>query len=131
MFSRTFASGSYRDQTEFSSTGGSFWAGTHGVTRMTAPKDESLLASEKGDLYHHGIITKLFPSNNTGIVRTENGRELPFSYEFVILSGEAKTVQDLREGDRVGYDLGWTSNGLRVTKIKTYPRNPPDTDLSR
>jgi hypothetical protein len=95
-----------------------------------AAKDESVLGSGKGDLYHQGVITKLFPSNNTGIVRTENGRELPFSYEFVILFGEAKTVQDLREGDRVGYDLGWTSSGLRVTKIKTYPRNPDETDPS-
>jgi hypothetical protein len=82
--------------------------------------DDSLLDSRESDLYHHGVITKLFPSNNTGIVRTESGRELPFSYDFVILCGEAKTVQDLREGERVGYDLGWTSSGLKITKIKTY-----------
>lgn len=86
--------------------------------------NETLLDSGKTDLYHQGMITKLFPSNNTGIVRTESGRELPFSYDFVILCGEAKTVQDLREGERVGYDLGWTSNGLKVTKIKTYPKIP-------
>lgn len=91
--------------------------------------DESLLRIEKSDLYHHGVITKLFPSNNTGIVRTESGRELPFSYDFVILCGEAKTVQDLHEGERVGYDLGWTSSGLKITKIKTYPPNSPATDL--
>ena len=90
--------------------------------------EESSFSPGKGDLYHHGVITKLFPSNNTGIVRTESGREIPFSYEFVILSGAAKTVQDLREGDEVGYDLGWTSSGLRITKIKTYPRNrEPDS----
>jgi hypothetical protein len=93
--------------------------------------DESPLASGKSDLYHHGVITKLFPSNNTGIVRTESGRELPFSYEFVILCGEAKTVQDLREGERVGYDLGWTSSGLRVTKIKTYPQTSAASGPSR
>ena len=57
-----------------------------------------------------------------GIVRTESGREVPFSFELVVLCGEAKSVQDLREGERVGYDIGWTSNGLRVTKIKTYPQ---------
>ena len=76
-----------------------------------------------GDLYHHGVITKLFPSNNAGIVRTESGRELPFSYEFVILTGAAKTIQDLREGEEVGYDLGWTSSGLKITKIKTYGKS--------
>ena len=74
------------------------------------------------DQYHHGVVTKLFPSNNTGIVRTESGRELTFSYELVILCGEAKTPADLKEGETVGYDLGWTSSGLRITKIKTYPK---------
>jgi len=28
----------------------------------------------------------------------------------------------LKVGEAVGYDLGWTSNGLRITKLKTYPR---------
>jgi hypothetical protein len=73
------------------------------------------------DYYHHGVIVKLFPSNNMGVVRTESGREVRFSYELVTLCGEAKTPLDLREGERVGYDLGWTSGGLRITKIKTYP----------
>ncbi|HEY7319291.1 MAG TPA: hypothetical protein VIE89_17130 [Candidatus Binatia bacterium] len=76
------------------------------------------------DAYHHGVIVKLFPSNNMGVVRTESGREVRFSYDLVILSGEAKTPLDLREGERVGYDLGWTSAGLRITKIKTYRRSP-------
>lgn len=75
------------------------------------------------DLFHHGVITKLFPSNNIGIVRIESGREVFFSYEFVILTGEAKSPLHLKVGQPVGYDLGWTPSGLRVTKIKTYPTN--------
>jgi hypothetical protein len=82
------------------------------------------------DLFHHGVITKLFPSNNIGFVRIESGREIPFSYEFVILCGAAKTVHDLREGEAVGYDLGWTPSGLRVTKINTRvtPARPSDSE---
>jgi hypothetical protein len=80
-------------------------------------------APPREDYYHHGVIVKLFPSNNMGVVRTESGREVRFSYDLVILSGEVKTPLDLREGERVGYDLGWTSGGLRITKIKTYPRS--------
>jgi hypothetical protein len=76
-------------------------------------------APAQSDLFHHGVITKLFPSNNTGFVRIESGREVAFSYEFVILCGAAKTVHDLREAEAVGYDLGWTPSGLRVTKIYT------------
>jgi len=73
------------------------------------------------DLYHHGVVTKLFPSNNTGIVRIESGRELVFSYDFVTLIGEIQSPLDLTVGQLVGYDLGWTPRGLRITKIKTYP----------
>jgi hypothetical protein len=86
-----------------------------GKTDPTAPRD----------LFHHGVITRLFPSNNTGFVRIENGREIPFSFEFVLLYGAAQSVHDLREGEAVGYDLGWTPNGLRVTKIKTYAAAGP------
>ena len=82
-------------------------------------KVESLL-SPRGDRYHQGAVTKLFPSNNTGIVRTESGRELTFSYELVVLTGVARSPLDLKEGEVIGYDLGWTSQGLRVTKIHTY-----------
>ena len=84
---------------------------------MSDPSKLELSAGS--DLFHHGVITKLFPSNNTGFVRIESGREVPFSYEFVILSGTARTVHDLREGQAVGYDLGWTPSGLRITKINT------------
>jgi hypothetical protein len=81
------------------------------------------LASPRGDYFHQGVITKLFPSNNTGVVRTESGRELTFSYELVILSGAVQSPLDLKVGQPVGYDLGWTSSGLRVTKIRTYAQD--------
>ncbi len=92
---------------------------------MAAPADD-LLKSRRGDFYHQGVITKLFPSNNTGVVRTENGRELTFSYDLVILCGEAKSALELSVGEQVGYDLGWTSSGLRITKLKTYPKSPAE-----
>lgn len=88
-----------------------------------ASDDKDPFISARGDFFHQGVITKLFPSNNTGVVRTENGRELTFSYDLVILSGEAKSTLDLSVGEQVGYDLGWTSSGLRITKLKTYPKS--------
>jgi hypothetical protein len=87
-------------------------------------EEKDPLTSVRGDYYHQGVVTKLFPSNNMGVVRTESGRELTFSYELVIISGAAKSPLELKVGEPVGYDLGWTSNGLRVTKIKTYPKTP-------
>ena len=91
---------------------------------MSRP-EERQDAIEKKDLFHQGVISKLFPSNNMGLVRGESGREVPFSFEFVELLGEAKKPSELREGQEVGYDLGWTSKGLRVTKIKVYPSPAP------
>jgi hypothetical protein len=88
-----------------------------------AQAEKDPLLSTRGDYYHQGVVTKLFPSNNTGVVRTESGRELTFSYELVILFGEAQSPLDLTVGESVGYDLGWTSSGLRVTKIRTYPKS--------
>ncbi len=83
-------------------------------------QEKDQLLSDRGDLYHQGIITKLFPSNNTGVVRTESGRELTFSYDLVIMCGKKASPLDLKVGELIGYDLGWTSAGLRITKIKTY-----------
>jgi len=34
-------------------------------------------------------------------------------------------IELLKEGDRVGFDVGWTSSGLRVTTIK--PLEQTDT----
>jgi hypothetical protein len=84
------------------------------------PQEKDQLLSDRGDHYHQGVVTKLFPSNNTGVVRTESGRELTFSYDLVIMCG-GKAPLDLTVGELIGYDLGWTSAGLRITKIKTYP----------
>lgn len=94
---------------------------------MSGP-DENLEPKQGKDLFHQGVISKLFPTNNMGLVRTESGREVPFSFEFVLLSGEAKNPSDLREGQEVGYDLGWTPKGLQVTKIKVFssPAAPPE-----
>lgn len=94
---------------------------------MSGP-DENLEPKQGKDLFHQGVISKLFPTNNMGLVRTESGREVPFSFEFVVLSGEAKNPSDLREGQEVGYDLGWTPKGLQVTKIKVFssPAAPPE-----
>jgi hypothetical protein len=102
------------------------WTVSHEARIFSSPavmasEKADILISERGDYYHQGVITKLFPSNNTGVVRTESGRELTFDYNLVIVCGEAKNALDLKVGDQVGYDLGWTSSQLKITKIKTYP----------
>ncbi len=80
------------------------------------------MPEEQPDLYYHGIIRRLSPRKGTGVVRTASGKDVRFSYQMVLMSGPVKSPKGLREGMVVGYDLGWTSHGLRVIKIRTYPR---------
>ncbi|MEA2627385.1 MAG: hypothetical protein QOD06_3430 [Candidatus Binatota bacterium] len=67
--------------------------------------------------FYRGKIVRLQYGRRTGILRTGNGREVPFAETLVeILDG--RRFEDLVEGMEVGFDVGWTSRGLRVTKIK-------------
>lgn len=80
--------------------------------------DADAFRRETGDWFYHGIITRLSRGNERGVVRSANGREIPFILSYVVLLGAS--AADLYEGMRVGFDLSWTSRGLRVTKIKVY-----------
>ncbi len=83
--------------------------------------------------FYLGTIRRVFPSAGLGVVRTESGREIPFAAAHVLISGAAQRFEQLREGMRVGFDVGWTARGLRVTLLQVRadaqetPRRPdPD-----
>jgi hypothetical protein len=69
--------------------------------------------------FYAGTIKKLFPGTGMGIVRSATGRETPFAAAHVVLTGRVRRFEDLREGMAVGFDVGWTSKGLRVTVLHT------------
>jgi hypothetical protein len=71
--------------------------------------------------YYRGVIKKLFVGSGTGVVLSDTGREIPFIAPHVLLTGEVERFANLREGMRIGFDVGWTSRGLRVTLIHTGP----------
>ena len=55
--------------------------------------------------------------SGNGLIRTGSGHDVRFVLPFVdFLDG--RKIHDLMEGMEVGFDVGWTSRGLRVTKIK-------------
>ncbi len=75
------------------------------------------------DNFYRGIITSLNRATLKGKLRSDNGREIPFQFPFVQVvgapvGGRAPGIELLRVGARVGYDVGWSSKGLVVTKIK-------------
>ena len=71
------------------------------------------------DRFYSGIIKKVYCGSGMGIVRSASGREIPFAAAHVLLTGVVRRFEDLREGMSVGFDVGWTSKGLRVTTLHT------------
>lgn len=76
-------------------------------------------ADESSEKFYRGRIKKLFHGSEMGVVRSGNGREIPFTFMHVTMVGHARRFDDLREGMAVGFDVGWTSKGLVVTVLQT------------
>lgn len=75
------------------------------------------------DNFYRGLVIRLDRGRGRGIVRSHSGREIEFEFPFVAvvgakLGGRMPGVELLREGGMVGFDVGWTSKGLRVTTLK-------------
>jgi hypothetical protein len=77
-------------------------------------EDRSNLAGK----FYRGTIERLFRGSQVGVVRSATGREIPFEFLHVEMVGPLRLYDDLREGMAVGFDVGWTSNGLRVTVMR-------------
>jgi len=72
------------------------------------------------------MILKLDRARGCGIVRSHSGKDIPFEFPFVSVVGAAiggakSGIELLREGDVVGFDVGWTSKGLCITTIRPRP----------
>jgi hypothetical protein len=75
--------------------------------------------------FYQGMILKLDRARGRGMVRSHSGKEIPFEFPFVAvigarIGGTMPGIDLIREGDIVGFDVGWTSRGLRITTI--HPR---------
>jgi len=91
------------------------------VTTERETDPEIVPSDEGGDRFYRGVITRVYYGSETGTLRSEaTGREYRFKYPFVEIRGPIPRVDGLREGMVVGFDLGWTSRGERVTVIKVY-----------
>jgi hypothetical protein len=70
------------------------------------------------DRFYHGRIVKLSSGRQTGMLRSASGRIIPFAFQHVVMLGENRRFEDLHIGTGVGYDVSWTSNGLRVSLMR-------------
>ncbi len=75
------------------------------------------------DGFYPGVIVFLDRGRGRGVIRSHSGREIRFEFPFVSVAGAAlggrmPGIDLVHQGDRVGFDVGWTSRGLRITTIK-------------
>jgi hypothetical protein len=114
------------------SNGAVFVGGQLGAAPPAARSDKSLPADGEKEAYDHerfpdgfysGLIVFLDRVRGRGVIRSFSGREIRFQFPFVSISGaelggRTPGIDLLHQGDTVGFDVGWTSKGLRVTRIK-------------
>lgn len=87
---------------------------------MSRPPDAPEPASPR-ERFYRGIVSRVYYGSETGtITSTESGREYQFRGPIVQIIGPIPRVDGLREGMEVGFDVGWTSSGLRVTVIRVF-----------
>ncbi len=70
------------------------------------------------DKFYRGTVLKLSPGAQRGTIRSASGRNIPFVFPHVTLVGPRRRFEDLSEGLQVGFDVSWTSKGLRVSVIR-------------
>ncbi len=94
------------------------------LDRIVANENEYDSGRFPGNFYQ-GMILTLDRARGRGVVRSHSGKEIPFEFPFVSvvgapLGGKMPGIDLIREGDIVGFDVGWTSKGLRITTL--HPR---------
>jgi hypothetical protein len=75
---------------------------------------------DAADLAYRGNVIRYAAGSASGVVRAASGREIPFDLEHVWVLGDLLTGPRryaIAVGQEVGFDVGWTSRGLRVTKL--------------
>lgn len=68
--------------------------------------------------YYRGRIVRFNPRTGYGFVATPSGSHLFFYLDQVRLEGENASKREVQAGRLVGFDVGWTSRGLRISKLK-------------
>lgn len=88
---------------------------------MEQEKELTDEGERKGDLFYHGVVSKIFWSSESGVIRSDSGKDFSFVFPFVKLIGVSRPdIRFLREGMRVGFDIGHAPKGVRVSVIKIY-----------
>jgi len=91
-----------------------------GSSEPSNPPDAAAVPAQIDDKFRKGRIIKYFPQSGYGFVRDNNGKEVYFHLDELRFVGTKNDRRYVNEGAPVGFDVGRTSRGLRVTKLKLY-----------
>ena len=75
--------------------------------------------------YYRGRIAKFNPKTGYGFVETGEGSHIFFYADQIRLEGNQTRKSDIRPGKVVGFDVGWTDRGIRVSKMKIVGEEAP------
>ena len=81
-------------------------------------------APDGTELFYRGTILRYSPATGQGLLRSATGRHIAFDLQFVPLGPSLRGREPavlLEEGLEVGFDVGWTSRGLRASRLFTAP----------
>lgn len=106
-----------QDEKEKSQMGG---IGGSAVSPSDSSESTGSASDERNDKFRKGKIIKYFPQSGYGFVRDVNGREIYFHLDELRFVGAKNDRRYVTEGAPVGIDVGRTSRGLRVTRLKIY-----------
>lgn len=89
---------------------------------MTADDEEIAsdgLEEYANEKFYRGVLQHIQRGRRCGVIRSSrDGREIAFDFTHTVLLGDRLRWEDVHEGQEVGFDVGWTSSGLRVTAIR-------------
>ncbi|HPQ81803.1 MAG TPA: hypothetical protein PLZ86_08810, partial [bacterium] len=87
---------------------------------LPIPEDPSAVDSEPvveaNDLFAKGRVVLFYERQGVGVMKGARGERLPFSVSEVELVGPKNHARFISEGAPVGYDVGWSSHGMRVSR---------------
>lgn len=93
------------------------WLPVPGARRQVA---EAAPHVEEDDVFPKGQILSFFPRQGVGTLKSDRGETFPFSLAEIDLVGPKGQRRYVASGARVGFDVSWTSHGLRISRMKIY-----------
>ena len=81
---------------------------------------QELSEVDETDKFSKATVEEFYPRQGYGYIKTDGGQRVMFDVRLVRLVGHTADARYLKEGHRVGYDLGKTHQGPRVSTLKIY-----------